>query len=222
MNPLEQHEIFEMEVLERLKSSRILEQLIFGGGTMLRLCHELPRYSVDLDFWKSKDMDDEQLLIKIQSYLKKYYEITDAQLKRFTVLVEMRSSRYPRRLKIEIRRERRDWEVEDRIAFSPYSPIQVLVRAHTLQQTLRNKIEALIDRGAIRDAFDLEFIIRKGISLPRLSSEQKQRLLDRIHQFKPRDFKVTLGALIPANLRDYYIKNGFRFLEEKISESDIV
>ena len=31
MNPLEQHEIFEMEVLERLKSSRILEQLIFGG-----------------------------------------------------------------------------------------------------------------------------------------------------------------------------------------------
>ncbi len=189
---------------------------------MLRLCHELPRYSVDLDFWKSKDMDDEQLLIKIQSYLKKYYEITNAQLKRVTVLVEMRSSRYPRRLKIEIRRERRDWEVEDRIAFSPYSPIQVLVRAHTLQQTLRNKIEALIDRGAIRDAFDLEFIIRKGISLPRLSSEQKQRLLERIHQFKPRDFKVTLGALIPANLRDYYIKNGFRFLEEKISESDIV
>ena len=222
MNPLEQHEIFEMEVLERLKSSRILEQLIFGGGTMLRLCHELPRYSVDLDFWKSKDIDDEQLLIKIQSYLKKYYEITDAQLKRFTVLIEMRSSRYPRRLKIEIRRERRDWEVEDRIAFSPYSPIQVLVRAHTLQQTMRNKIEALIDRGAIRDAFDLEFIIRKGISLPRLSSEQKQRLLERIHQFKLRDFKVTLGALIPANLRDYYIKNGFRFLEEKISKSGTV
>ncbi len=216
MNPLEQHEIFEMEVLELLKSSRILEQLIFGGGTMLRLCHELPRYSVDLDFWKSKNIDDTQLLRRLQSHLGKHYEVTDAQLKYFTILVEMRSPRFPRRLKIEIRREQRDWEVEDKIAFSPFSTIQVLLRAHTLQQTLRNKLEAFLDRGAIRDAFDLEFILRQGVLLPQLAPEQKQQLLERIHQFKPRDFKVTLGSVIPGDLRDYYTQNGFRFLEEKI------
>ena len=50
MNIFEKHEIFEMEVLEKLKNARLLDPLVFGGGSMLRLCHELNRYSVDLDF----------------------------------------------------------------------------------------------------------------------------------------------------------------------------
>ena len=52
MNIFEKHEIFEIEVLEKLKNARLLDSLVFGGGTMLRLCHELKRYSVDLDFWR--------------------------------------------------------------------------------------------------------------------------------------------------------------------------
>ena len=48
------HEIFEIEVLDRMKSARLLDPLVFGGGSMLRLCHELNRYSIDLDFWFTK------------------------------------------------------------------------------------------------------------------------------------------------------------------------
>ena len=51
MDILRQHEVFEIEVLEKMNSAKMLEPLVFGGGTMLRLCHELSRYSVDLDFW---------------------------------------------------------------------------------------------------------------------------------------------------------------------------
>jgi predicted nucleotidyltransferase component of viral defense system len=51
MDILEKHEVFEIEVLDRLNSAKLLDPLVFGGGTMLRLCHELNRYSVDLDFW---------------------------------------------------------------------------------------------------------------------------------------------------------------------------
>jgi predicted nucleotidyltransferase component of viral defense system len=51
MDTFQKHEIFEIELLERLKNYKFLEPLVFGGGTMLRLCHELPRYSSDLDFW---------------------------------------------------------------------------------------------------------------------------------------------------------------------------
>ncbi len=50
MDTLKRHEVFEIEVLERLKSAKMLEPLVFGGGTMLRLCHEINRYSVDPDF----------------------------------------------------------------------------------------------------------------------------------------------------------------------------
>ena len=51
MDIFRKHEIFEIEMLEKLKNNRLLEPLVFGGGTMLRLCYELKRYSVDLDFW---------------------------------------------------------------------------------------------------------------------------------------------------------------------------
>jgi predicted nucleotidyltransferase component of viral defense system len=51
MQDLIKQEQFEIEVLDRLKSGRFLDNLIFTGGTMLRLCYGLNRFSVDLDFW---------------------------------------------------------------------------------------------------------------------------------------------------------------------------
>ena len=51
MEIFRKHEIFEIEVLEKLNNGRFLEPLVFGGGTMLRLCYDLNRHSTDLDFW---------------------------------------------------------------------------------------------------------------------------------------------------------------------------
>ena len=56
------------------------------------------------------------------------------------------------RLKIEIRKEIREWNMEKSIAFSKHSNRQVLLYTHTLKQSMDNKIEALLDRGEIRDA----------------------------------------------------------------------
>ena len=65
MQDLIKQEIFELEVLEKLKNNRILEPLVFVGGTMLRLCHDLNRYSVDLDFWLIKKVDIKNILPKL-------------------------------------------------------------------------------------------------------------------------------------------------------------
>ena len=216
MNILERHEIFQVEVLSKLKNGRILEGLVFGDGTMLRLCHEMKRFSADLDFWKITDTDDNKVFSRIQNLLSKDYEITDAQIKYYPILVEVRSSHFPKRLKIEIRREPKDCEFEQKIAYSPFSTRQVLVRAHTLKQALEYKIAALLDRGEIRDAFDIEFILRQGIPLPKLSDSQKQDLILRLDKFKPQDFKVTLGSVIEEDLRTYYIEQRFNFLKRKI------
>lgn len=48
------HEQFELEILSRMQSGRLLDALVFTGGAMLRLCHGLDRYSVDLDFWAAR------------------------------------------------------------------------------------------------------------------------------------------------------------------------
>jgi len=216
MNVLEKHEIFEIEILEKLKNGKILQGLVFGGGTMLRLCHEMKRFSADLAFWKITEMDNNKLFLGLQNLLSKDYEITDAQIKYYTILVEVRSSHFPKRLKIEIRREPKDCDFEQKIAYSPFSTRQVLLRAHTLKQALEYKIAALLDRGEIRDAFDIEFILRQGIPLPKLSDSQKQDLILRLDKFKPQDFKVTLGSVIEEDLRTYYIEQRFNFLKRKI------
>lgn len=85
MNIFQQHEIFEIEVLDWLRRSRALDPLVFGGGTMLRLCHELSRYSVDLDFWFIKAIQENEFFSIIQQSLGKDYEITDARITHYTI-----------------------------------------------------------------------------------------------------------------------------------------
>jgi predicted nucleotidyltransferase component of viral defense system len=216
MDIFAKHEIFEIEVLEMLKNSRLLEPLVFGGGTMLRLCYELKRYSVDLDFWFIKKIPVKNYFKKCSNILEKEYEITDARIKHYTLLFEIRSRNYPKRLKIKIRKEMKDCDFLERIAYSTYSNKQVIIRTHTLEQTMKNKIDALMDRGEIRDGFDIEFLLRKGISLPELKEEQLSRLKERLDGFNERDFKIILGSILESDARKYYIENRFTYLLEKV------
>ena len=216
MNIFEKHEIFEIEVLEKLKNARLLNPLVFGGGSMLRLCHELNRYSVDLGFWQIKDTADNTLFDKIQDVVKQDYDITDAQMKHFTILIEIRSGGFPKRLKIEIRKEIQDWDFQEKIAYSKFSNKQVVLRAHTLEQTIENKIAALLERGEIRDSFDIEFLLRQGIQIPELSDADRTKILARLDGFKTNDFKVKLGSILAKDIRTYYIENKFNYLKQKL------
>jgi len=216
MNIFERHEIFEIEVLEKLKNTRLLDPLVFGGGSMLRLCHELNRYSVDLDFWQIKETADNTLFDKIQDVVKQDYDITDAQMKHFTILIEIRSGNFPKRLKIEIRKEIRDWDFQEKIAYSKFSNKQVVLRAHTLEQTMKNKIAALLERDEVRDGFDIEFLLRQGISLPDLPDADRTKILARLDSFKVNDFKVKLGSVLEKDIRAYYTENKFNYLKQKL------
>ena len=217
MDTFKQHEIFEIEVLERMNSAKMLEPLVFGGGTMLRLCHELIRYSVDLDFWFVKEISQNDFLNSGQKIFEKDYEMTDAQMKRDTILFELRSAHYPRRLKIEIRRQRKECDYQQKIAFSRFSTTQVLLNALTLDQMMKNKIEAFLNRGEIRDCFDIEFMLRRGVEIPRMDEKQSIAFRKKLALLKDRDFKVKLGSILENDTREYYIANRFQFLQEKLT-----
>ncbi len=216
MDTFRKHEQFEIEVLDLLKTNRFSNPLVFGGGTMLRLCHDLPRYSADLDFWFLKDIGYTAYFNKIRDFLKLHYELTDAHIKINTLLLEIRSRNYPRRLKIEIRKNNKEQDYQDKIAFSKYATKQVVLKTHTLNQTLRNKIDALVNRKEIRDGFDLEFILRKGIPLPTLSVKTKSEILKTIDRFTERDFRVTLGSTLESEMREYYTLNRFDYLKSMV------
>lgn len=215
MEELRKHEIFEIEVLEKLKNNGLLEPLVFGGGTMFRLCYELNRYSTDLDFWFIKKVKPKAYFKEAEKILGRDYELTDAWIKFYTILFELRSKTYPKRLKIEIRKERTKCDFQERIAFSKYSTKQVILKVHTLQQSLKNKIQAALQRRDIRDCFDLEFLLRQGVVLD-ISADKRRKLKKLTLSFKDKDYRVWLGSMLEMDTRKYYIDNKFEYLLRKI------
>lgn len=217
MQDLIKHEQFELETLDRLNSKRLLNKLVFVGGTMLRLCFGLNRYSVDLDFWLREEQTGDAYFKTMLDYLSKNYTVKDAAIKHKTYLYEFRSPDYPRSLKIEIRKENRAVAIESSIAYSPNSNLQVLLNTISLKDMMAAKIAAFIDRKEARDCFDMEFMLRKGIPLEAPANDLK-KVLAGIKELGPKDFSVKLGSLLAPKERAYYNKEKFKFLEAQINE----
>lgn len=217
MQDLVKQEQFELEVLEKLNSAKLLGNLVFCGGTMLRLCFGLNRYSVDLDFWVIKDLNFDKLFNKLKILLSKDYQILDSANKFYTILFEIKSANYPRNLKIEIRKEKKPVKIESVIAYGKNSNAQVFLNAVSLSDMAQAKVHAFLDRKEIRDCFDLEFLIKKGISLD-VPRDTLQKLLKGIDALSKNDYVVKLGSLLEASERQYYTKENFKILKSVISD----
>lgn len=211
MQDLIKQEQFELEALDRMNSAKALKGLIFSGGTMLRLCYGLNRFSVDLDFWAAGKIDSRALFKDIKTLLASAYTITDAADKFNTLLFEVRSRNYPRLLKVEIRKEEKKIAIERSIAFSRHSNIQVLLNTVSLKDMMAAKTEALLSRKEIRDAFDMEFLVKKGVAIT-ASPETRKRAQAVIASFTRKDYTSKLGALLEENDRKYYSSENFKIL----------
>ena len=215
MEELTKLERFEIEVLEYLNSGRFLDKLVFVGGTMLRLCYGLNRFSVDLDFWIIKKLDLKQFFDNFKNFLEKKYIIKDSANKFFTIIFEIKSPIYPRNLKIEIRKESKSITYEKTIAYSKYSSIQVLVNALSLEDMMRFKILTFLDREEVRDCFDVEFLLKRGIPLP-LNKKVAGKFLEKIENLTDSDYKIKLASIMEKDEREYYLKKNFEVLKMEI------
>lgn len=209
-------ERFELEVLDRLNSGKFLMQLVFGGGTMLRLCHGLDRFSVDLDFWVIKDLKT-GFFEDMRAYLAGYYDLKDSAEKFHTILFELRSPAYPRSMKLEIRREVKKIHVEQVIAYSKHANTQVFLRAVSLSDMMESKLEAFLNRQEIRDLFDMEFLFKKGVPL-KASDDTLREVLRLINAFPRKDYTVKLGSLLEKEQRKYYSAENFKILKGGLVE----
>jgi len=138
-------------------------------------------------------------------------------VKHYTILFELRSPRYPKRLKIEIRREQQESDYQEKIAFSRFSTRQVVLKAHTLDQSMKNKIDAFLNRAEIRDCFDIEFLLRRGVALPFKDPGPNLAFQKKLDHLTERDFKVKLGSILESDLRKYYVRDKFSYLKEKLA-----
>jgi hypothetical protein len=86
-----------------------------------------------------------------------------------------------------------------------------------MDQTMSNKIEAFLDRGEIRDCFDIEFMLRRGVEMPLKDEGQAKALQEKLARLNDRDFKVKLASILEEDVREYYVTHRFRFLQEKLA-----
>jgi predicted nucleotidyltransferase component of viral defense system len=220
MQELVKQEQFELDVLDKLNSRKLLDRLVFGGGTMLRLCYGLNRFSVDLDFWIIRDIDIARLFKELKEYLSMFYTLKDSANKFHTLLFEVKSKEYPRSLKIEIRKEKKKIKTEQAIAYSRYANMQVFLKVVSLKDMMRAKIEAFIQRKEIRDAFDMEFLLKKGIDID-ASPQTLKKILKMIDSLTKTDYTVKLGSLLEETERKYYITENFKILKSAIKGLNI-
>jgi predicted nucleotidyltransferase component of viral defense system len=236
MQDLIKQEQFELEALDRLQSGRFLNRLVFGGGTMLRLCYGLDRYSVDLDFWllpaaggKKRERDGESVPIPspdddyaawfsgLRQFLTRFYEIRDAADKFHTLVIELKSPDYPRSLKLEMRKGVKITKTERAIAYSRHSSVQVYLRTIALPEMMASKIDAFLQRKEIRDVYDLEFLVKKGVTAD-ISPEKADQILTAIAALTRQDYNVKLCSLLEADLRPYYRQNNFSILKSRLGK----
>ncbi len=217
MQDLIKQEQFEIEVLDRLNSAKLLNNLVFGGGTSLRLCLGLNRFSVDLDFWIVKDLDLNKLFNDLKENLARFYKLSDCANKFHTLLFELKSADYPRSLKIEIRKRPKKIKTEQAIAYSQYSNTQVFLNIVSRSDMMREKINAFLEREEIRDVFDIEFLYKKGLALDADALTLK-KVLKKISSLSKRDYSVKLASLLEEGQRKYYNSENFKILKSAIEE----
>jgi hypothetical protein len=87
----------------------------------------------------------------------------------------------------------------------------------SLHEIMSSKIEAFLNRSEIRDVFDIEFLLKKGVEL-KAPAEKLEKLLYGINSLSKKDYSVKLSSILEPEERKYYTKENFKILLMKIKE----
>jgi hypothetical protein len=93
----------------------------------------------------------------------------------------------------------------------------VYVKTASLKELMNMKMKAFLSRKEIRDIFDIEFLIKKGVALD-LPDDVLKSVLNGINSFDKNDYRVKLGQLLEPNERRYYTAENFKILKTAIRE----
>jgi predicted nucleotidyltransferase component of viral defense system len=198
-------EYWEVIFLKDLLESPHGKNLIFKGGTALRLAYGSPRFSEDLDFALLEDSLKGEVENLAQRMADPHAEasVSDAAAKRWTYLWEIKVTEgylhHPFRVKIEIsRRPVRDYGFQLRLITSPATPLQALGNVATLEQLYADKQGCLEDRTAPKDLFDMWYICQQ-LKLPyqppavRIPRKTLRRDLGK---YLPADYRQVIEELL--------------------------
>ena len=206
------------------------QQLVFKGGTALRLVYGGNRYSEDLDFNSELNGPDDV------AALRSLWEKVVAGLEDFGVVAESRNDwvsdvgysfdvsfrgplydgrdRSKGKVRVDVNRRPEEVETRQELVTSEYDDVRpFVVTALTVEHLMAEKIRALLVRGKPRDLYDIWLLLRQGVRPDTALIERKlalyemtwdpgglQEALERIRVGWERDLRPLLPQFVPYDV----------------------
>jgi predicted nucleotidyltransferase component of viral defense system len=199
-------ESWEFVILKGLFDSPFGRDLIFKGGTALRLAYDSPRFSEDLDFSLLRDVLQGKISKLVGKIIAPFPElsVTDLEEKYYTYLAEIKVTEnylpYPFHIKIEIsKRKIRSYKWNLKLLTSPVTTVQALAQVGTLEQIYQDKLSCLKGRAKPKDLFDLWYIAQR-LKIPYSPGKVDFRKVDLVRELRkylPKTFWPVIEELIP-------------------------
>ncbi len=200
-NILKEH--FQVNLLDILFNAPFEQNLVFKGGTSLRLAYGSFRFSEDLDFSITEDISFssfQQVMQKVTTTLpgaviKDIYDKRNTLYARVIFNVEYRP--VPIGIKIEINKKAKGFDHTIRMISSPFNNLSVLGRVYNLESIRGDKIRIIRDRERRdpRDLFDAWFIHQKlGKEFDILEEYKytRKELMDSLYHFIPQNQRKVI------------------------------
>ena len=192
-------ENIEIEILDGLSKNELSDRIVFYGGTAIRLAHNGPRFSEDLDFifekQNKKDAKELENILKNVSKNNEGVSLEEIFEKRNTLfgLIHIVNPllKHPIRIKIEISKKLHEQNSEYLMLSSPCNILSPIIKTSSLKSLIQNKLLAIKNRNESRDWFDLWFMNKKS------NSSFKPR---KDFPFNKREFENELKRWLPKGL----------------------
>lgn len=198
-------EYWEIVLLKNLLESPYGKDLVFKGGTALRLVYGSPRYSEDLDFSLIKDSLKGKFCPLFKKIISPFPELslTDCAEKYFTYLAEIKVIigylTLPFRVKIEIsKRVQKNYKWELKLISASVVNLQVLAQVAILNQLHKDKRACLREREKPKDIFDLWYLCEQlKIPYNAQSMDISKSILRRdLRKLLPKNYWQVIESLI--------------------------
>ena len=197
-NILKEH--YQMFLLDILFNANFENNLVFKGGTALRLAYGSFRFSADLDFSLLDQIafpDFDRAIRKMEklipgAYIKDIHDKYYSLYAKVNIHVDYRP--IPIGIKIEVNKHIRDFEPTIALIKSPFNNLEVIGRVYTLESILKDKMCILEDRERRepRDLFDAWYISQKLDRTLTIKDEYK---------YQPKELMDSLNHFLPKNQR---------------------
>lgn len=170
---INKHKYFMLQILKDIFSDMELSNSLgFKGKTALMFFHDLPRFSVDLDFDLLVPDKEEIIYHKLRTILLKYGNIDDEAQKFFGLILVLDYSKGERKLKIEVSKRSFDNHYE-LLSFNGIN-----MRVLSVSDMFAHKLCAMLDRSEIanRDIFDCWFFLEKRTAINKNIVESRMNI----------------------------------------------